>query len=72
MICGNNDVSVQPYAHPQQMEVFKHLVYVCHGYGMQFERFYSLIHSVVAWFAHLHHLGFQPYLPIFWGKCLLW
>jgi hypothetical protein len=27
---------------------------------MQFEGFYSLNHSVVAWFAHLHQVGFQP------------
>ena len=27
---------------------------------MQFERFYSLNHGIVAWFAHLHHLEFQP------------
>jgi hypothetical protein len=26
---------------------------------MQFERFYSLNQSVVAWFAHLHQVGFQ-------------
>ncbi len=30
---------------------------------MQFERFYSLNHSVVAWFAYLHHLGFWPTFP---------
>ena len=27
---------------------------------MQFERFYSLNHDIVAWFAHLYDLGFQP------------
>ncbi len=27
---------------------------------MQFERFYSLNQTVVAWFAHLHQVGFQP------------
>jgi len=32
---------------------------------------FSLNHSVVAWFAHLHHLGFQPTLPNL-GKCLWW
>jgi hypothetical protein len=26
---------------------------------MQFERFYSLNQSVVAWFAHLHQVGFE-------------
>ena len=29
---------------------------------MQFERLLSLNHGVVAWFAHLHDLGFQPTL----------
>ncbi len=29
---------------------------------MQFERFYSLNQSIVAWFAHLHQVGFQPTL----------
>jgi hypothetical protein len=24
---------------------------------MQFERFYNLNHNIVAWFAHLQHLG---------------
>jgi hypothetical protein len=39
--------------------------YVWHGCGMQFERFYNLNHSVVAWFAHLqlHHLWSQPSFP---------
>ena len=32
---------------------------------------FSLNHSIVAWFAHLHHLGFQPTLPNL-GKCLCW
>jgi hypothetical protein len=27
-VCCGNGVSVQPYVHPQQMEVFKHIVYV--------------------------------------------
>ena len=26
-ICGGDNVSVQPYAHPQQMKVLKHLTY---------------------------------------------
>ena len=34
-----NSVSVLPYAHPQLFKVFKHLIYVWHGCGMQFERF---------------------------------
>ena len=29
---------------------------------MQFERCYSINHGLVAWFAHLHHLGFQSIL----------
>ncbi len=29
---------------------------------MQSERFYSLNQSMVAWFAHLHQVGFQPTL----------
>jgi len=32
---------------------------------------YNLNHSVVVWFAHLHHLGFQPTPPNL-GKHLLW
>jgi hypothetical protein len=34
---------------------------------MQFERLYSLNQSVVAWFAHLHQVGFQPTSQI-WGS----
>ena len=41
-LCGGNGVSVLPYAHPQLFKVFKHLIYVWHRCGMQFERFYSL------------------------------
>jgi hypothetical protein len=40
-------VSVLPYTHPQMFKVFKHLIYLWHEYGMQFERFYSLNDSVV-------------------------
>jgi hypothetical protein len=29
---------------------------------MQFERFYSLIESIVAWCAHFHQVRFQPFL----------
>jgi hypothetical protein len=36
---------------------------------MQFERFYSLNQSIVAWFAHLHLIGFQPTLTNL-AKCL--
>ena len=63
-VCDGNTVSVQPNAHPQQLMVLKHLIYMngC-GCGMQlFERFYSLNHGVVAWFAHFHHLELHPTL----------
>jgi len=55
-VCGGNSVSVLPYAHTQLCKVFKHLINVWHGYGMQFERFYSLNDSVLGSFPHLHHL----------------
>jgi hypothetical protein len=58
-LCGGNGVSVLPYAHPQLFKVFKHLIYVWHGCGMQFERFYTLNDSIVGSFPHWHHLGFQ-------------
>ena len=41
---------VLSYAHPQLFKVFKHLLYVRHGCGMQFERFYSLSDSIVGSF----------------------
>jgi hypothetical protein len=53
----------------QQLKVLKHLIFVCHGCVMQFEWFYSLNYSVVAWFAHLHHLGFQPTNPNLGNDC---
>jgi hypothetical protein len=46
-LCVCNGMNVLPYAHPQLCKVIKHLIYVCHGYGMQFERFYSLNDSVL-------------------------
>jgi len=52
-LCAGNGMSVLPYPHPQLFKVFKHLMYVCHGCGMHFERFYSLNHSVVGSFPHL-------------------
>jgi hypothetical protein len=47
-ICGGNVVSVKPYAHPESVKVLKPLIYVSHGCGMQFEKFYRLNKSVVA------------------------
>jgi hypothetical protein len=38
-------------------------IYVWHGCGMLFERFYCLNHCVVAWFLHWNHLEYQPTLP---------
>jgi hypothetical protein len=52
-VCGSSGVSVQPYAYPQQVKVLQHHMYVCHGCEMQFERFYSLNHIIVAWFVQL-------------------
>ena len=49
-LCGGNGVSMLPYAHPQLFQVFKNLIYVWHGCGMQFERFYSLSDSIVGSF----------------------
>ena len=39
---------------------------------MQFERFYSLNHCEVAWFAHLHHLDIRPTTLPNLGKYLAW
>ncbi len=69
--CGGIQVNVKSYVHPQPEKALKQLKYVCHGHGMQFERFYSLNQSVVAWFAHLHQVGFQPTLPNL-GNPLWW
>ncbi len=38
-IYGGNGVSGTPYAHPHPEKTLKHLIYVCHGHGMQFEWF---------------------------------
>ena len=38
------------------------LIYTQHGCGMQFNKFNSLNHSIVAWLLHWHHLGYQPAL----------
>jgi hypothetical protein len=62
-VCGGNGMSVLPYAHPQLFKAFQHLIYVWHGCGMQFERFYRLNDSVVGSFPHLHHLWFQRTFP---------
>ncbi len=45
-VSGGINVSWKPYAHPQPEKVLKHLIYVWHGHGMQFERFYSLNQKV--------------------------
>jgi hypothetical protein len=47
------------HTHPHPEKVFKHLIYVWYGGKIQLKRFYSL---VVAWFAHLHKVRFQPNL----------
>jgi hypothetical protein len=59
------------YAHPEPEKALKHLINVWHRWEMQYERFYSLTQIVVAWFAHLHQVEFQPTLtnP---GKRLWW
>jgi hypothetical protein len=54
-ICGGYSESVKPCAHPQCEKVLKRL-------KKQFEKFYTLNQIVVAWFAHLHQVGFQPTL----------
>jgi hypothetical protein len=40
-LSGGKGMNVLPYAHPQLFKLFKHQIYVCHGCGMQFERFYT-------------------------------
>jgi hypothetical protein len=66
-VCGGNGVSMKPYAHPEPDKALKHLIYVSHGHGIPFERFYS--QSIAARFGHLHQSGFQPILTNL-GKCL--
>jgi hypothetical protein len=51
-LCDGNRMNVPPYPHPRLFKVFKHLIYVYHGCGMQFERFYSLNDSIVGSFPH--------------------
>jgi hypothetical protein len=51
-ICGGKSASVQPYDHPQHLNVLKDHTHVRYGCGIQFERFYSLNHIRVAWFGH--------------------
>jgi hypothetical protein len=46
-VCAGNGVNVKLYAHPEPKYVLKHFIYVSHGCGMQFERFYSLNQSIV-------------------------
>jgi len=52
-------MNVPPFARPELFKLFKNLIYVWHGCGMQFEMFYSLNDSVVGSFPHFQHLGFQ-------------
>ncbi len=59
------------YAHPQPKKVLKPLIYVWHGHGMQFERYYSLSQNELAWFAHLYQVWFQPTFPNL-GSHLWW
>ncbi len=59
-VCGGNDVNVKSYGHWHPEKVHIPPMYVWHWHGMQFERFCSLNPSVVAWFTHLHQVGFQP------------
>ena len=63
--CGGNGpyTCASIYAHPPQERVLIHILNVSDGCGMQFERFYSLNHSLGASFVHLHHPFFQPTLP---------
>jgi hypothetical protein len=42
------------------------------GCEMQFERFYSLNHSIVPWFAQFQQLGTQPRILPDLGKFLWW
>jgi hypothetical protein len=59
-VCGGNGVNTKPYAHLQSDKLTTPLIYVWHGHEMQFELFYSLNQGVLAWFAHMHQVGFQP------------
>ncbi len=60
-----------PKAYPYGEKVFKHLIWICHGHRIKYESFNSLNQSVVAWFSHLHQVGFQPTLTNL-GKRLWW
>jgi len=60
-------MSVLPYANHQLFKVFKHLIYVSHGRGMQFERFYSLNDSVVGYF-HTYIIYEFSQLSQIWGN----
>ncbi len=52
--CGGNGVCVHPYNHTTPEKVLKHLTYVSDGCRMQFERFYSLKHSIEKLYEHLY------------------
>jgi hypothetical protein len=65
VVCGGNGVSVKPYAHPQPEKVLKHLTYVWHRRGMQFERLYSLNQSIVA-LLKKNSIDGKQYLEYLW------
>jgi len=41
-----NSVRAHPYAHPQQIKVLKHCVYIWHGCGMDSKWVWSLNHDI--------------------------
>ena len=69
---GGNIVSVQPYAHPQYWKALNHLIHVWHGCEMKFERFYSLNHGIVAWFAHFITWDFSQLLRMWETFVVVW
>jgi hypothetical protein len=53
-VCDDNCMILYPYAYPPQQKKLKHLIYICHRCGMQFERIYSLNHSILGLFIHAY------------------
>ena len=49
--CRDNEVVMDPYAHPLHMKVVKHLVYVWYGCVIHSGWVWSLIACVMVWFA---------------------